>query len=59
MENYIDKCIKERASVAIIMVNGFQMRGKIVFECSDYLIVKSDNVEKLLYKHAVSTIQPA
>lgn len=59
MNSYVETCIETGKSVCVIMVNGFQMCGKIVNATPDYIIFKCANTEKLVFKHAISTIQPA
>ena len=53
---YIDECIVEKHKVRIFTTNGFQMRGFIVKEDDDCIIVEENQQRKLVYKHAISTI---
>ena len=59
LETYIEKCIINGNIVKIITVNGYQMICKILHEEHDYVIVLNANKEKLIFKHAISTIEPA
>lgn len=59
MNNYVENLIRSGTNVAVIMTNGFQMRGRIVAIDTDCIYVKADGVDQVVYKHAVSTIRPA
>ena len=49
---------RERVSVTVFLVNGFQMRGVITGFDSFVVILESDGKQQMLYKHAISTIVP-
>ena len=49
---------RNRVSVTIFLVNGFQMRGVTGFD-SFVVVLESDGRQQMLYKHAISTIVPA
>lgn len=57
-DTYIDECIVAKHKVRIFTTNGFQMRGVIVHEDEDHIIVEESRQRKLVYKHAISTISP-
>ena len=59
MNDYIEGCLKGARNVTVILLNGFQMKGRIVSAFPDYIIFKCDGMEKLIFKHAISTVQPA
>ena len=50
---------RERVSVTVFLVNGFQMRGVITGFDSFVVVLESDGRQQMLYKHAISTIVPA
>ena len=56
---YIENCIINRNTVNVITMNGYQMACKILEEESDYIVVLCNNKMKLVFKHAISTIEPA
>ena len=59
IQNYfLAKAKQQRTPMIIYMMNGFQVKGKIINYDRFVILVDSDGVEKMLYKHAVSTIQP-
>ena len=49
---------RERVSVTVFLVNGFQMRGVVTGFDSFVVMLESDGKQQMLYKHAVSTIVP-
>lgn len=57
-QNYINDLINSRANVRVITINGYQLRGRILDQSSNAIIMKVDKVERLIYKHAISTIEP-
>ena len=50
---------KEKIPVTLFLMNGFQLRGTIVSFDQFAVLVLSDGKQNLIYKHAISTIQPA
>ena len=50
---------RNRVSVTIFLVNGFQMRGVITGFDSFVVVLESDGRQQMLYKHAISTIVSA
>ena len=50
---------RNRTSVTVFLVNGFQMRGVITGFDSFVVILESDGKQQMLYKHAISTVAPA
>ena len=49
---------RERVSVTVFLVNGFQMRGVVTGFDSFVVMLESDGKQHMLYKHAISTIVP-
>lgn len=58
-DSFIEECVINRNNVNIITVNGYQMVCKILHEENDYIVVLNANKKKLIFKHAISTIEPA
>lgn len=50
---------RNRVSVTIFLVNGFQMRGVITGFDQFVILLQSDGRQQMIYKHAVSTMTPA
>ena len=57
-ENYLlHDCRKTQKQVTIFLVNGYQLRGTIsAFDESCIELVDEEYNRKLIYKHAISTI---
>ena len=53
---FLNRVRKDNLPVVIYLVNGFQIRGLV--RGFDYfsVIIESEGTQKLVYKHAVSTI---
>ncbi len=49
---------KERVPVAIYLVNGIKLQGKID-SFDQYVIMLKNTINQMVYKHAISTIVPA
>jgi host factor-I protein len=48
---------KEKISVSVYLVNGIQLQGKVdAFD--QFVICLKNNVNQMVYKHAISTIVP-
>ena len=58
-DGYIECCIINQHLVNIITMNGFQMICKILEEDVDHIVVNFGGRKKMIYKHAISTIEPA
>ena len=58
-DNYIDECVSAGHCVTIYTVNGYQIKGKILHDSEDSIVIFSNGKKKLIYKHAISTIEPA
>ena len=58
-DSYIAECINNRNCVNVITMNGYQMVCKILREEPDYIVVSCCDKKKLVFKHAISTIEPA
>ena len=56
---FLNQTRKDRQSVTLFLMNGFQMRGVITGFDSFVVVLESDGRQQMLYKHAISTIVPA
>ena len=50
---------KEKIDLTIYLLNGVPLKGKVVSFDNFTIILDSDNLLKLVYKHAISTIIPS
>ena len=58
-DRFLNQARKDRTIVTLFLMNGFQLRGTILSFDQFAVLVMSDNRQNLIYKHAISTIQPA
>jgi len=57
-EIFLNQVRKSKSSVTVFLVNGFQIRGLVTGFDSFTLVLDSEGKQQLIYKHAISTIQP-
>ena len=50
---------RDRVPVTLFLMNGFQLRGTIISFDQFAVLVLSEGRQNLIYKHAISTIQPS
>lgn len=55
---YLNALRKERINVAIYLVNGVKLQGR-VDSFDQFVVLLRSNVTQMVYKHAISTIVPA
>ena len=53
----LNKIIYQKIYVTLFLVSGFQMKGHIVSFDDKTILFDSMGVSKLIYKHAISTIE--
>ena len=58
-DRFLNQARKDRILVTLFLMNGFQLRGSIISFDQFAVLVLSDGRQNLIYKHAISTIQPA
>jgi host factor-I protein len=54
---FLTELAKERRAVAIFLVNGLKLEGRIT-SFDDYAILLEGEMSDHVYKHAISTVQP-
>lgn len=57
-DTYIEEAMYGRATVTVYTINGYQLRGTIFSDCDEYIVLLSNGKKKMIYKHAISTIEP-
>lgn len=57
-DSYIEECINAKTPVDVITVNGFHLKGRIVSDRCDCIILFAEGKKRLVFKHAISTICP-
>lgn len=60
--NYQEQILKhvyeKQIEVIVYFVNGYQLKGKITAYDNFTVILRSDERDQMIYKHAISTIAP-
>jgi host factor-I protein len=54
---FLTEMVRERRPVAIFLINGLKLEGRIA-SFDDYVLLLEGDMEDHVYKHAISTIQP-
>ena len=55
---FLTQARRERRSVTMFLMNGFQMRGCSTGFDAFTVVLSSDGKQQIIYKHAISTIVP-
>ena len=56
---YLNTLWKENIAATFYLVNGFQIKGKVVGFDNFIVIIEADSRQQMVYKHALSTVLPA
>ena len=57
-DKFLNQTRRDRTPVTIFFMNGYQMRGYILSFDQFAVLMLSEGRQNLIYKHAISTIQP-
>ena len=57
-DTFLSAARRDKATVVVFLMNGFQMKGVIRGFDSFVILLDSDGKQQMIYKHAVSTIVP-
>lgn len=57
-DKILNQVRKNNIPVVIYLMNGFQLTGEVIGFDNFTIILKADEKEQLIYKHAISTIEP-
>lgn len=55
---FLSQIRRERLSVTVFLMNGFQMRGHVTGFDAFTVVLMTDGKQQMIYKHAISTIVP-
>ena len=55
---FLNALRKERIPVSIYLVNGIKLQGQVE-SFDQFVILLKNNVNQMVYKHAISTVVPA
>ena len=58
-DRFLNQARKDKTPVTVFLMNGFQLRGTILSFAQFAVLILSEGRQNLIYKHAISTIQPA
>ena len=56
---FLNALRKDHASVAIFLMNGIKLQGQIESFDQFVVVLRNNNTNQMVYKHAISTIVPA
>lgn len=56
---FLNTARKEKTEVTVFLVNGFQIKGRVISFDGFTVLVESAGKQNLIYKHAISTIMPS
>ena len=58
-EIFLNQVRRGRMPVTVFLVNGFQIKGIVTGFDNFTVVMDAEGKQQLIYKHAISTIQPA
>jgi len=58
-DRFLNQARRDKTTVTLFLINGFQLRGQIQSFDQFAVLLLSEGRQNLIYKHAISTIQPA
>jgi host factor-I protein len=56
---FLNTLRKENSSVSIFLMNGIKLQGQIESFDQFVVVLRNNNINQMVYKHAISTIVPA
>ncbi|NUP99636.1 MAG: RNA chaperone Hfq [Armatimonadetes bacterium] len=57
-ETFLNLCRREQTRCIVYLVNGVQLRGVITGFDNFTILLEDENRQQIVYKHAVTTVQP-
>lgn len=58
-DRYLNQARRDKTPLTLFLINGYQLRGTILSFEQFAVLLLSEGKQNLIYKHAISTIQPA
>ena len=58
-DRYLNQARRDKMPLTLFLINGYQLRGTILSFDQFAVLLLSEGKQNLIYKHAISTIQPA
>ncbi len=56
-DSFLNYLRKERITVTIYLINGARLKG-VIKGFDNFVIILKQNIQQMIYKHAISTISP-
>lgn len=56
-DTYLQELVDNQEKVLLYLMNGFQLRGKILGVGQEAILFYCEGMEQLIFKHAVSTVK--
>jgi len=56
---FLNQVRKDHTVITIYLINGFQIKGLVKGFDSYTIVIESEGKQQMIYKHAISTIQPS
>ena len=57
-DRFLNQARRDKSPLTVFLINGFQLRGTIISFDQFAVLLLSEGKQNLIYKHAISTIQP-
>lgn len=57
-DRFLNGCRRDKIPVSIYLVNGIKLQG-VISSFDQFVVLLKNNVEQMVYKHAISTVVPA
>lgn len=58
-DNFLNKARRENTIITVYLVNGYQIKGYVKGFDNYTIVLKSEEKQQMIYKHAISTIIPS
>ena len=58
-DTLLNQIRREKQTVTFFLMNGFQLKGIVKSFDNFVVILETDGRQQMIYKHAISTIQPS
>lgn len=58
-DNFLNKARRGNIIITVYLVNGYQIKGYVKGFDNYTIVLKSEDKQQMIYKHAISTIIPS
>lgn len=56
---FLNRARRENISILVYLINGYQIKGLVKGFDNYTIVLKADDKQQMIYKHAISTIIPS